>query len=245
MTRKAILDALTVLFLPSGTRPLLWRLVSWCVFSAVVFVGIEWALGLPINLRRDMGVVLATVTPLVLSGMLVTRHFYQLQKDLIRTSSTDSMTGLMNRIAFFDAVERASPGALLVIDVDHFKSVNDRYGHTVGDTVLIAVANHLRVNIRESDLLGRIGGEEFGIYIVGEDSHYVDRIGARICKGRVVYDADMMAPVKVTMSIGAAYSAMSPDLPETYRRADEALFQAKRSGRSCLNFWQPTFNAAR
>ena len=245
MTPKAVFDALTILFSPSGLVSLSTQLLLWCAFSGAVYISVEWAFGIRVNLARDLMVIWLTTAPLVIAFLLIFRHFHIQHQELIKTASTDSMTALMNRQAFFEAVEVAPLGALLVVDVDHFKAVNDRYGHTVGDNVLIAVANHLRANIRESDLIGRVGGEEFGIFIFGEDSQYVDQIGERMCNGCVVYDVDMTAPVKVTMSIGVAYAEMAPDIPELYRRADEALFQAKRSGRACLIFWQPTVNASR
>ena len=158
---------------------------------------------------------------------------------MTRIAMTDSMTGLKNRRAFFEAVEASAEGALLVIDIDHFKAVNDRYGHTAGDAVIVAMTDHLKRNIRSSDLLGRIGGEEFALYLFGADSQQIDAIGARICQGFVLYNDQVPAPIKVTMSIGAAYSAMSKDPSELYKNADEALYAAKRSGRGRLNFWQP------
>lgn len=245
MKEAPILDALTALFMPVGLVSFLSRLVVWCAVTTFVYFGVKSAMGATIEPREDLTIISLTVLPLALLTLMTARHWRSMHTDLVFTSTTDAMTGLMNRKAFFEAVEVAPEGALLVIDVDHFKSVNDRYGHAVGDTVLIAVADHLRKNIRETDLLGRIGGEEFGILLTGADCQYVDIVGERICRGLIAYSEDMPTPIRVTMSIGTAYSGMAPDTPELYRRADQALFQAKRSGRAKLNFWQPTFNVSR
>ena len=146
----------------------------------------------------------------------------------------------MNRRAFFDAIENSEDGALLLIDIDNFKAVNDRYGHTVGDTVLVALVDHLWRNLRSTDVLGRIGGEEFGVFLFGADSLQIDIIGERISSGFVFYDKTVPSPIKVTVSIGTAFSGMSTSVMELYARSDEALYQAKRSGRAKLNFWQPS-----
>lgn len=245
MKTAPVLDTLTTLFLPSGALSVLARLILWCGAAALVYIGISFAIGTEIDPRRDLTVISLTVLPLAVMTLMTARHWNAAHSRLILKSTTDAMTGLMNRRAFFESIEAVEDGALLVVDVDHFKAVNDRYGHAVGDEVLIAVAAHLKKNIREGDVLGRIGGEEFGIFLIGADCQVVDHVGDRICRGSIVYTEDMPTPVKVTMSIGTAYSGMAPDTPELYRRADQALFQAKRSGRAKLNFWQPTFHTTR
>lgn len=244
MTKSGVINALHVLLLPHGPIDWVARLTIWCSITSVLFLSVKSVLGLDVELRIDLAVMFLTSAPLFLCAMIFARHWDKSQKDLAKIADTDALTGLMNRRALFQAIEASDEGALLIIDIDHFKLVNDRYGHAVGDAVLVAIADHLQRNLRSGDLLGRIGGEEFGVYLFGADSMQVDLLGERICKGFVLYNDDVPSPIKITMSIGTAYSAMSPDITELYRRADGALYQAKHSGRARLNFWQPP-NASR
>lgn len=179
------------------------------------------------------------VAPFIALFMLSVRQLIVVKDELHRQANTDMLTGLMNRRAFLDALERAEEGAVLMIDVDHFKMVNDKYGHAAGDAVLEAIAGHLKTNLRSDDIIARVGGEEFAVYLVGADSTEIDRIGARVCAGFTLYNETVPAPIKVTMSIGAAYAAMAPNRDELFARADQALYEAKHSGRARLNFWQP------
>lgn len=180
-----------------------------------------------------------TAGPLFGFAMSLARRQNLDLKRMTRIAHTDKLTGLWNRRAFFSHIDAAEDGALLIIDIDHFKAVNDRYGHAAGDAVLVAMADHLKRNVRANDLIGRVGGEEFALYLFGADSLEIDTIGARICEGFILYNEDVPSPIKVTMSIGAAYSAMSGSITDLYKNADEALYAAKRSGRARLNFWQP------
>lgn len=239
MKRDVIIERLTVLFVARG--PLEWtaRLFFWCCVSFLLHMLVKLAYGFTIDLAWDFLLVTTTALPLYGIAMVLVRAQDGNLSTMTRVALTDTLTQLMNRRAFFEAVEHSEEGVLLIIDIDHFKAVNDRYGHAAGDAVLRAMADHLKRNIRDSDLLGRIGGEEFGLYLFGADSLEVDRIGARICDGFVFYNEEVPSPVKITMSIGAAYRAMSNGVSELYKNADEALYAAKRSGRARLNFWQP------
>ena len=237
--KNVILERLTILFVARG--PLEWtaRLLLWCCVSFLLHVLVKLAFAHDVDLAWDFILVTTTALPLYGIAMGLVRLQVGSLADMTRIALTDELTGLMNRRAFFEAVEGSEQGALLIIDIDHFKLVNDRYGHAAGDAVLRAMGDHLRRNIRTTDLLGRIGGEEFALYLFGADSLEVDAIGARICNGFVFYNHEVPSPIRVTMSIGAAYAAMSEGLTELYRNADEALYAAKRSGRARLNFWQP------
>ena len=234
-----ILERLTTLFVARGVLEWTARLLLWCCVSFLLFSLVKLAYGFDVNLAWDFLVVTTTALPLYGMAMILVRVQVGSLADMTRVALTDNLTGLMNRRAFFEAVERSEDGALLIIDIDYFKAVNDRYGHSAGDAVLRAMADHLKRNIRASDHIGRIGGEEFGLYLFGADSLEVDTIGARICSGFVFYNEEVSSPLKITMSIGAAYSAMADGIPALYKNADEALYAAKRSGRARLNFWQP------
>ena len=99
-------------------------------------------------------------------------------------AARDDMTGMLNRESFFatlDGSRRESDrGALLIVDADHFKSINDRYGHLTGDDALLLIAAAIRRGVRSGDVLGRIGGEEFGAFLVGANESEASRIAERI-----------------------------------------------------------------
>ncbi len=154
----------------------------------------------------------------------------------------DSLTGLMHRTSAIEAAEAAlvSSGltgagfGVVVFDLDHFKAVNDSYGHLVGDEVLAALARVLRETAREGDIVGRFGGEEFIAFLPGatiEDAlAFAERVRTAIGEARVVVGD---ARISVTVSAGVAASPFCADsLQETIRVADDRLFVAKRAGRN-------------
>lgn len=239
MERTLWSDFARELLVPRG--PLAWaaRLVVWCGCVFVSFFALRHVFGLPVHAATDFVVVALSCAPVIILAMLVHRQTEASLNIMTHAALTDPLTGLMNRRAFHKAVELAGPGAVLVIDIDHFKYVNDRHGHAVGDEVLRAMSEHLRRNIRNNDKIARLGGEEFAVYLPNCDSMEIDGIGERLCSGFVVYNDRVPVPVKVTMSVGAAYSQMSSSTERLIRNADQALYQAKRSGRACLAFWQP------
>jgi diguanylate cyclase (GGDEF)-like protein len=162
-------------------------------------------------------------------------HVYRKQ------ATTDHLTGLCNRGAFMEAAfkmqaqqgKRGEPVTMLMFDLDHFKSVNDRFGHGVGDTVLRLFAQSLRKSMRTSDIIGRLGGEEFAA-MVAEPMETVPRIAERI---RASFEAVGVLvdghAIGATVSIGAAASyAATPDIDALLLRADAALYRAKNDGRN-------------
>ncbi|WP_428687091.1 GGDEF domain-containing protein [Roseibium sp.] len=164
-------------------------------------------------------------------------------QELAQVASTDSLTSLLNRRAFMEVVEgyirrmetssRQATDALLVIDVDHFKSVNDRYGHDTGDDALRLVASSICGSLCEADLAGRLGGEEFGVFLPGKSHEHVSLIAERI---RMSVDELRFEPNgephPLSISIGGVIFEESPTFKELYRKADEQLYFAKRNGRN-------------
>jgi diguanylate cyclase (GGDEF)-like protein len=156
-------------------------------------------------------------------------------------AATDFLTGLLNRRAFLEnairlCVNRAddsSPVTLLMFDLDHFKSINDRFGHTVGDEVLRVFAQVVRKSMRASDIIGRIGGEEFAA-IVPEPMDLSLRIAERIRAGFEIAGAEVAGhAVGATVSIGAATSyELVTNIDALIARADVALYRAKGDGRN-------------
>jgi two-component system cell cycle response regulator len=156
---------------------------------------------------------------------------------------TDALTGLYNRRylethlsrAFTQAANRGRVMSVLTLDVDFFKSVNDTYGHDAGDRVLQEMAARLRAVIRNSDLACRTGGEEFVVVLSGTDLQTAERVGERVRKV-VAAKPFLAAPgcqLSVTVSLGVASLQSVEDAPEDLlRRADQALYRAKREGRN-------------
>ncbi|ADC72829.1 diguanylate cyclase [Thioalkalivibrio sp. K90mix] len=169
---------------------------------------------------------------------------------LMSNLESDELTGLGNRRAFeiqgakwlADCRRQDRPLSVLAIDLDHFKRINDDYGHAVGDELLRRVADTLRAATRQSDLLVRMGGEEFLAVLPGADlacaMECAERIRTAIANIRATATADDASAlqsegmVKVTASIGVASVGRSTTLQALYQKADEALYAAKQSGRN-------------
>ncbi len=239
MRRQRALERISEALTPQGWVAWGARALLLCDLSLIALIGVR--AGTHVTETPGAEILVFAVALIVPLGLLL--WALGRTSDLLRTMTedamTDALTGLMNRRGFRKALDGAEQGAILVIDIDHFKQVNDRYGHAAGDEVLKAMSGHLRRNIRETDLLARLGGEEFALYLFDCDSFEVDQIGERLCRGFVTFNKRMKVPIKVTMSIGAAYSTMAEDVDRLIQNADEALYQAKRSGRARLTFWQP------
>ena len=151
--------------------------------------------------------------------------------DAERRAHTDALTGLANRASVEERLKAQPPVAALLIDLDKFKLVNDRFGHAVGDEVLREVADRILGCVRADDLAARYGGEEFAVLL--DSATGVDRLAERVraaIGGRPVITA--AGSVRVTASVGAAVSTSPPGDPEELvAQADAALYQAKHAGR--------------
>lgn len=163
-------------------------------------------------------------------------------EELRRLATTDTLTGVANRRSFIerarnelDRVRRFGESAcMLMLDLDHFKKVNDRWGHSVGDEVLRHVARVCGAQLRSIDLFGRLGGEEFGVLLAGTDAQGAAGLAERIRQAVERAPAQTAAgPVTVTISIGVSgMRGTDPDPDAALIRADEALYEAKRGGRN-------------
>lgn len=170
-----------------------------------------------------------------------------LHSQLKAQARTDPKTGVLNAgawqgeadFAIDRALRRRQPLAVLLADVDHFKNINDTYGHLVGDAVLRALAAEMRQQVRESDFVGRFGGEEFVILLSGTTAEEACQVAERVRRGTgVVRVLTNDTLVGVTISIGVAVlGSHGGDLSELLDAADRALYRAKRAGRDriCLS----------
>jgi len=167
-----------------------------------------------------------------------------IQREMARQARTDPLTGLLNRRAFVEEISRhidrmereRLPGTLMFIDLDHFKEVNDRFGHEVGDTVLCAVATLLRDLVRPSDLVARLGGDEFALWLDGAD-HMTAAERAewlRVHGTAKLAEVCAKAEPALTMSIGIAtrQAGCGEEIDQLMRRADQAMYEVKQGGRA-------------
>lgn len=157
---------------------------------------------------------------------------------LSRKASRDHLTGVLNRESFLTQVEvaRLAPdgGTLLMIDVDHFKSVNDNYGHATGDVALAAVARAITEQVRQKDVVARVGGEEFAVFLVGADMSEALQIAQRVRSAveRTELPSQIGETFHVTISVGGARANGQPSLSILMQEADARLYAAKHGGRN-------------
>jgi two-component system, cell cycle response regulator len=162
-------------------------------------------------------------------------------KKMEHAALTDGLTGMQNRRYFDDALKEYldefrridKPVGLMILDLDHFKKVNDTHGHDVGDEVLREVAGCLRDMTRYHDVVARLGGEEFAVLAPNMEIDSFTRFAERIRKAialRPVMAGDLR--LEVTASVGVAIWNRNETASELYRRADKQLYEAKRAGRN-------------
>ena len=191
--------------------------------------------------------VFALVFAMLYVAVTVRDAVAQLQEERNR----DPLTQLLNRRAFMEALEhgpRHSPlqplGTVLVCDVDHFKQVNDRWGHAAGDAVLQGFARVLQDSVREGDLVARFGGEEFVLLLYGMPVDAAVQLAQRI---RTRLAALRFAPLpvgqRVTASLGVAPVPELAQLHQSIAQADRWLYAAKADGRDCVR-WEPVVTGA-
>jgi len=146
----------------------------------------------------------------------------------------DTLTGVLTRAYLLGKIGEllGQGGAFLMIDADHFKSVNDTYGHDLGDAALRKLAEVFRKSLSSEALVGRLGGEEFGVFLPGADDAQAAGVADNLC-GRIRAEAKHIAghEIGLTVSIGCASHLSGHSLEKTMKRADAALYHAKHSGR--------------
>jgi diguanylate cyclase len=195
------------------------------------------------SLLTDIFLPVVLAVPLLLFFSSKLRELAIAHRHLTIYASTDGLTQVMNRAAFSTLVdaylkqvrsaEQRASGALLIIDADNFKAVNDRYGHDRGDEALVTIAQSIKSMIRAPDIVGRLGGEEFGVFLPGANSDQAERVAERIRS--TVNDVSFLPdgtahPLSVSVG-GAVFGATLP-FAELFRLADQQLYAAKQRGRN-------------
>lgn len=170
-----------------------------------------------------------------------------LERKLRRLATSDALTGAANRRAFFEQAEAAfhacqAGGAslgLLMLDIDNFKGINDSYGHTIGDTVLVGFTETINDSLRHGDSLARLGGEEFCIILRDVDRQQMIDISNRLLEQvrGLAFSGSDTTDFGITVSIGGAiFSNGDTAVEHLLDRADKALYRAKQDGRNCGRF---------
>lgn len=208
-----------------------------------------WALGAVTRGELGLGASISQVAAYVSGYMLMIVNgfgFLLMCKQrndatMKRLASTDDLTGLLNRREFFARAEAArmlalrqrQPIALLMLDIDHFKQLNDRFGHATGDEALLLFARTTSSILREHDILGRMGGEEFAVALPGTDlagaMQAAERLRQATMEIRLLTCGNHYT---MTVSIGLVVIEPNEDLPTALARADRGLYAAKRNGRN-------------
>ena len=204
---------------------------------------------------EQFGVVLSMF--IAISTSLVTNLFalrsqkksFRLERQLRAFADIDELTQLPRRRRVFELGRRillrtervGQPFSVLYIDADHFKSVNDRFGHDTGDRALQLIARHIQDSMRPTDVAGRFGGEEFVVLLPAADQHDAARVAERLRKR--IEDARQLE-VTLTISVGVAQHVRGEPIERVIRRADSALLDAKDSGRNRVVIAEWTHDAA-
>lgn len=165
----------------------------------------------------------------------------KMEAELRRLATTDVLTGVDNRRSFMEKAEHeirraqryGTSFAMIIMDIDFFKSINDKYGHQTGDIVLQQMAQTVKSALRESDIFGRIGGEEFSIILMETEQKTARLTAERIRSLIEKLDINTgKATVRLTVSIGLTFFKEGDDISTLSKRSDKALYSAKRNGRN-------------
>jgi len=220
---------------------------------ALVLAGVEgfvtiyfWSYGFErVYFELTISLVIVSVVGLPVIAYVALQHqrMKDLTEKLARLSAIDQMTGLLNRQTFLDRLELLlfqtpkgrSAGVFAFLDGDHFKAINDRFGHAVGDKVILLIAEHIRLATRPGDLSARLGGEEFGIFFEAVTLADAAKIADRIRREIELSGLKLGIPgFSISVSIGLAAHKAGEGALATMREADRSLYAAKREGRNAV-----------
>ncbi len=238
----AYLSAAWVLLIGWHKEPLLSRVALGVITGLSGLISLSVVKGLlspslaSINIVNTFFLIIMLNFAIALFVMMLVAE--RSERKLLVLANTDPLTGVKNRRFFFQTMP-AKPeptDAAMLLDIDHFKSINDRFGHAVGDSVLQEVAKRIGGSIRGGDVLARYGGEEFIIFLPSAGSERATMIGERIRNAVALNEVDCGGlRIAVTISIGVATGGETDcDLQALAEMADRALYRAKSEGRNCV-----------
>jgi diguanylate cyclase (GGDEF)-like protein len=231
-----------------GIRAAGWFLVAWsllCAFQIATAVYLLYGRADDAQGLLYYGLAPSMVAAAVLIALGTSDRVRQQTLALTeaeRRAQTDPLTGVLNRRSLIERLDaacmrakaRGLPISVLFIDLDHFKQINDSYGHAAGDTCLAAIIAPIHAELRQSDVIGRYGGEEFVVILSGADAASAHPIAERICRRVAEVRVDGFGPsIHLTCSIGVAASdTLGVWGQHLIAKADAAQYAAKRSGRN-------------
>lgn len=235
-----------------------WRVA---VVIAGTYLGATWAVtdvfapavatGIAYNL---LGAALLTYAAVYLDSLMTKQASDDKQMmELIRQNDrnyrmalTDALTGLYNHRAYKERIEGLAQYVILIIDIDHFKKLNDNHGHLIGDKVLMGLGNIIKVSVRGGDLAFRYGGEEFVVVLPGTVAPIGLKIAERLRQKVADWNFDGgNGRIPVTVSIGMAVKRPGMSSQAVFEQADRALYRAKQSGRNNVQAFSQPDAAAR
>lgn len=228
------------LLAPRGCVDLLLKFGLFCTLIALwhASVRLYWFADTQTPLSEMLLEAVIAGAPFVLLFLSGSLHQVKAVRALTDRAYHDPLAQTLNRETFMNRLGRALPaansGALILLDADHFKNINDRFGHAVGDRCIEAIGHRLQWNLREGDLAGRIGGEEFAVFLPNVSEIQARAIAERI--GTPVSFSDKAAHLHLTVSLSAGLTFVNSKRSVAWhlKEADDALYLAKSSGRARL-----------
>ncbi|CAG9298453.1 GGDEF domain-containing protein [Celerinatantimonas diazotrophica] len=213
------------------------------IVFVITMVGHFWVLSRYDSLDETFGMILNMAVAhiiyiILLWGIVSIREKAVYTNTLEQQVQLDPLTQLLNRRGFekkithFSQLKQSVSYALLILDVDHFKQINDTYGHLVGDQVLIGLSQKLREELRHNDIIARWGGEEFAVIIFYHSVGQVLKLAQRLRLSVEQMQIDNIA--QITVSIGVGFSHEVSHIEQLFELVDTRLYNAKKAGRNCI-----------
>ncbi|MBD8596294.1 GGDEF domain-containing protein [Pseudomonas sp. W2Oct36] len=201
----------------------------------------------------QISLVEGTMAVMLIALSMTGSERHRREKRMARLAARDPLTALYNRRALemrgqrlLESVSQARPAALLLMDVDNFKLVNDLYGHSAGDRLLVALSDIIRAALPQGSLAARLGGDEFVVLLSDTSSEHLLAVGSTLREAfHATASATFSTPQPVTLSIGASlFSQPPPNLAALIERSDAALYESKRGGRNRIQLVDQSVNGS-
>ena len=226
------------MFAPKSRLDVLSKFVLFC--SLIVSWNIIWSWQVSGQQERELSMLildaLAVGGPFAALFTIGSWHQVTAIQSLYWRARIDPLSGVLNRQAFMGRIEReianCDTGMLLLLDADHFKDINDEFGHAAGDLCIQAIGQRLLWHLRDEDTAGRIGGEEFAVLLPNVSKGHGRVVASRIGQPVSFKDVERLKYLSVTMSIGAVWFSRECSAKKLLLLADQALYRAKTTGRA-------------